>query len=239
VLYVLGQGARGHAEASRQIELAERSENVSDLVHACYMGSVALSSLGDVGEALAHVARAHELARRTGSPTDLACAAVAEGFASTGDDEAALAAFMESDRLASAAGNRWMSAFARTETSGLLVHKGEIGRGCTGLAEMVDLWFRAGDWSQQWHTLSRCVIALHRIGEHELAAEVIGAIEAHTTLGVAPMSTTLRNVAIETRDELTASLGDERATTLRARGASSPVVTLVHRVRVSLLNHSR
>ena len=34
--------------------------------------------------------------------------------------------------------NRWMSAFARTEASGLLVHRGELAAGCDGLAEMVD-----------------------------------------------------------------------------------------------------
>ena len=67
--------------------------------------------------------------------------------------------------IARSAGNRWMSAFARTEASGLLVARGDVDEGCAGLAEMVALWYRAGDWSQQWHTLSRCVIALHRIGQ--------------------------------------------------------------------------
>ena len=72
---------------------------------------------------------------------------------------------------------------------------------------MVDLWYRAGEWSQQWHTLSRCVIALDRIGQPELAAEVVGAIEAHATMGAPPSMTTLRQVAFETRDSLVATLG--------------------------------
>jgi hypothetical protein len=163
---------------------------------------------------------------------------VAEGFASTIDDDTALAAFTESDRLASAAGNRWMSAFARTEIGGLLVHRGDVARGCAILAEMVDLWFRAGDWSQQWHTLSRCVIALDRIGEPELAMEVLGAIEAHATLGVAPMTTILRHLAFATRDQLVTSLGEERSALLRTSGATSPVDTVVHRVRTALLRLS-
>ena len=42
-----------------------------------------------------------------------------------------------------------------------------------GLAETVDAWYRADEWAQQWLTLSRCVIALERIKQHELAAEVL------------------------------------------------------------------
>ena len=107
-------------------------------------------------------------AQTTGSPTDLASASVAEGFASHDDDHAALEAFATADRLAGAAGNRWMSAFARTEASGLLVHHGDV---AAGLPRPRRRWstsgHRAGEWSQQWHTLSRCVIALDRIGQDE------------------------------------------------------------------------
>jgi hypothetical protein len=233
ILYVLNRHDVGNAEAARQVQLAEESGNRSRLVHACYMRSVALSSVGAGEEARDYSERAKAVAGTTGSLTDLASAAVAEGFASDNDD-GALAAFMTSDRLARRAGNRWMSAFARTEASGLLVHHGAIDQGCAGLAEMVDLWYRAGEWSQQWHTLSRCVIALHRVGQSELAAEVIGAIEAHASLGVAPMSPTLRSVAFDTRDELVAALG-ERGDELRRRGAASPVDEIVHRTRRALL----
>ena len=93
--------------------------------------------------------------RRPRSPKDSRAATEAD----------ALEAFVAADRIARSAGNRWMSAFAHTEASGLLVARGEVDEGCAGLAEMVALWYRAGDWSQQWHTLSRCVIALHRVGQ--------------------------------------------------------------------------
>ena len=99
---------------------------------------------------------------------------------------------------------------------------------------MVQVWFRAGEWSQQWHTMSRCVIALHRIGERELAAEAIGAIEARATLGVAPMTATLRRDLFETRTELVAELGPERTAALRVRGAAAPVATVVLRTRDAL-----
>jgi hypothetical protein len=127
-----------------------------------------------------------------------------------------------------------MHAFATTEASGLLVHAGELEGGCRGLADMVQVWFRAGEWSQQWHTMSRCVIALHRIGERDLAAEAMGAIEARATLGVAPMTAMLRRDLFETRTTLATELGPERTAALRARGAGAPVANVVLRTRDAL-----
>jgi hypothetical protein len=198
------------------------------------MMSVAYSSDGRYDLARELVARARELAERTQSPTDLASAAVAEGFTSRNDADA-FDAFVNAHRIARSAGNRWMSAFAYTEASGLLVARGEIEEGCAGLADMVDVWYRAGDWSQQWHTLSRCVIALHYIGNDELAMEIVGAIEAHATLGSAPMSSILQGVAFATRDELINELGEDRAAAQREAGANAPVDDIVSRTRRALM----
>ena len=167
------------------------------------------------------------------SPTDLASVAVARGFASRTEDEA-LEAFTASGRIALAAGNRWMHGFAITEASGLLVSRGELEAGCAGLADMVGVWDRAGDWSQQWHTLSRCAIALDRIDQAELAIELFGAIETHAMLGVAPMSSTLHDLAFATRDRLLDSMGAERAGALLEAGALCPVRDIVLRTRRAL-----
>ena len=51
------------------------------------------------------------------------------------------------------------------------------------LAEQVDVWYRTGEWAQQWHTLTRCVIALDRIGQPAVAAEVLGSIEGTARSG--------------------------------------------------------
>jgi predicted ATPase/DNA-binding winged helix-turn-helix (wHTH) protein len=219
---------------TRQAELAEASGVASRIVHACYMGAVGMSANGDLEGAANYIARARGLAAVTGSPTDLASVAVAEGFASH-SDEGALTAFLRADELARMAGNRWMGAFALTEACGFLVHLGDLPRGCAGLAETVDLWYRSGEWAQQWHTLSRCVIALHRIGQEELAMELLGAIEAHFMFGITPMSARLRDVALATRDQLESGLGEARAAELVAIGSSRPVDAVVHRVRNALL----
>jgi predicted ATPase/DNA-binding winged helix-turn-helix (wHTH) protein len=220
---------------ARQFELAEASGNRSRLVHAGYMWSVALSTIGDYAAARTFVARVREIALETQSPTDLASAYVAEGFAEPGD--AALDALEESARFATAAGNRWMAAFARTEVSGLLVRRGDMERGCTELAEMVSRWYQAGEWAQQWHTLSRCAIALHRIGRSALAVEVIGAIEEHAMIGGAPMTPMLRELAFATRDALRDELGESQFDALRAAGAASSVDDIVLRTHNALLAH--
>ena len=239
VRYATGDIEMGLVENARLIELSEASRNDSRRAHAYYMASVASSSLGRYEEADRLIALSREAAQRTGSPTDLASGWVARGFATHHDDDAALEAFATADRLARTAGNRWMSAFARTEASGLLVHQGRLTEGCAGLAEMVDTWYRAGEWAQQWHTLSRCVIALDRIGQRDIAAQVLGAIEAHTTLGGPPVMTTLRDLAFETRDSLAGQLGADRMEQQRTTGASMSVVAIVDRTRNALLGREQ
>ena len=238
VYYTTGQDNEGMVEAARFIEVAEQSGVGSRLAHAYYMCSVASSSIGARDEGRRLAARAREVGARTGSPTDLASACVAEGYAADPDDDRALEAFAMADRLARSGGNRWMSAFARTEASGILVRRGQLVEACVHLAEMVELWYRAGEWSQQWHTLSRCMMALDRIGQPEIAAEVVGAIDAHATMGAPPSMASLRDLVFETRDSLAAQLGSDRTEERRSVGASRPLVATVDRVRSALLGRS-
>jgi predicted ATPase/DNA-binding winged helix-turn-helix (wHTH) protein len=238
VLFAVGGVEEGHGETTRQLAIAEASGDGSRVTHACYFGSVAASSVGAYDEAERLVARAREAAERTGSPTDLASASVAAGFAAHVSAREALEAFATADRLASSAGNRWMSGFARTEASGLLVHQGRLAEGCEGLAEMVDTWYRAGEWAQQWHTLARCVIALERIGQAELALEVVGAIEVRATMGTPPVLVILRDVALDTRDRLVERLGDAHSAELLRTGAALPVAEVVYRARQALLGRA-
>jgi predicted ATPase/DNA-binding winged helix-turn-helix (wHTH) protein len=239
VLYTVGRSDDGMVEALRQIEIAEESGNASRLAHACYMCSVATSSTGELDEGRRLATRAREAGQRTGSPTDLASAFVADAYAADPDDDRALEAFSTADRLARSAGNRWMSAFARTEASGILVRRGQLPEACAELAELLDLWYRAGEWSQQWHTLSRCMMALDGIGRPEIAAEVVGAIDAHATMGAPPSMASLRELSFAIRDDLADKLGADRLEEQRAMGASRPLVETVDRVRVALLGQHR
>ena len=208
------------------------------MAHGCYMLSVAHGSIGDFDTAVEFATRAKDLGTETGSPTDLASGMVAIGFASQ-DRDAALEAFAEGDRLARSVGNRWMSTFARTELSALLLRDAEDPTDAVaGLADAIDVWFRAGEWSQQWHTLSRCVIGLAAVDEPELAAQVIGAIERHSTLGAPPVMSVLRAEVLDTAEELASGLGSDFEG-LGAAGAALPVVDVVQRTRAALLNAVR
>jgi hypothetical protein len=199
---------------------------------------VASSSTGALDEGRRLAKRAHEIAETTGSLTDLASGYVADAYAADPDKELALESFMIADRLARSAGNRWMSAFARTEAAGILICTGRVADACTSLAEVVDLWYRAGDWSQQWHTLSRCMLALDEIGCPEIAAEACGAIDAHATMGAPPSMPAMTAVAFATRDALVHKLGEEQTQLRRGMGASRPLVETIERVRSALLGRS-
>ncbi len=234
VLFVQGDTDGGIQAIVRQLGLAEESGNESRLVHACYMSSIASSSLGDFDAASRLAERARHYGRRTGSPTDMASAFVAIGFSSCNDPGAAMAAFTEADRIAGRAGNRWLRSFARTEICGLMVEQNDVDRARTALADVVDVWFRAGEWSQQWLTLTRCVVALFAMGEHELAARVIGAIEARAVLGALPVTVNLRDQALEIAGTLAAQFGTERYELLLKAGAEAPVSEVVYSVRAAL-----
>ena len=79
------------------------------------------------------------------------------------------------------------------------------------------------------------MIALDRIGQPELAIELLGAIETHAMLGVAPMSSILQDLVFATRNRLVDSAGAERAGELLAAGAACPVEDIVLRTRRALI----
>ena len=79
------------------------------------------------------------------------------------------------------------------------------------------------------------MIALDRIGEPELAIELLGAIEEHAMLGVAPMSSTLHDLLFATRSQLIDSMSTEQAGELLAAGATRQVEDVVLRTRRVLM----
>ena len=125
------------------------------IAHANYMSAVALGSQGMLDEARPLCVVAHEAAARSGSPTAMAGVRFAEGIVSADDEQSALEAFRDSIRLAVSVGNRWMDAFARTELNGVLLGVGRVAQAAGGFAEVLDTWYRSGDWAQQWLTVSK------------------------------------------------------------------------------------
>ena len=86
VLYMRGQVDAGAEVIDRLIPIAEASGNGARRVHAYYMSSISAASNGDVDLARARYEAAFDVARVTASPTDLASAWTAKGFATRHDD---------------------------------------------------------------------------------------------------------------------------------------------------------
>lgn len=234
VALILGDIEEGLVATRQQLASAEDSGDLSRVAHALYMHSVALASISSRDDAAELAERCGEVGERTQSPTDIASAWVARGFAARSPDEA-LTAFTQCQAFADRAGNRWMSAFARTELGVLHLDTGDTDRARELLADVVDVWFRAGEWSQQWHTMTRCVVALVAIDAQDVAARLLGAIETRAGLGTPPVMANVRDQALDSSDSLRATLGTDRFEELYALGAQDPIVEVVRRTRGTLI----
>jgi predicted ATPase/DNA-binding SARP family transcriptional activator len=178
-LFYRGDSAGGLAWMDRMVVVARESGDDSLLAHGCYMRSVALTCVGDHDEARRMAAEGHRAAQRCSSPTALAQAAYAAGLSCEPDDpDRALDLLVTSGRLAGAVDNRWLRAFARTEELYLLAQRGDIEQALTGYREVVDTWFRGGEWANQWLSLRHLFGVFAALGDDEIAAVIHGAFNA-------------------------------------------------------------
>ncbi|MEM7195105.1 MAG: winged helix-turn-helix domain-containing protein [Pseudomonadota bacterium] len=234
VYFVKGDQSSGMTSVDRQIELADASGSSTRMVHANYMGSIARSSVGDLSMAAELARRCRKLSEASENPTDLASALVATGFSIHQQPDDALQAFSEAERIAASVDNQWMGTFARGEVCRLLLDRGDVADACTQLSEVVDIWFRAGEWAQQWLTFTGCVVALHKLGDLQLAAINIGAIRARSVLAALPVTQRFRDRALSVEEDLIRKLGSEQFTQLVRIGDDLPTADLVQKTRTRL-----
>ncbi len=156
-----------------------RQGSPARLAHALYMRSVAYTSVGDPQRGVELAQDALLAARRAGSPTALAEASYALGLAMESTDEVAAAALLtQAADIAAGAGNRWIQAFALTEVLWLEAQRGSPRSALAGFADVIDLWFRGGDWANQWLSLRHVFGILVQLDEHRAAATLHGALTA-------------------------------------------------------------
>lgn len=178
-LFYRGETVDGLAWMDRMVEVARDSGDDSLLAHGCYMRSVAHTSVGDRDGARRLAAEGQQAAQRCGSPTALAQAAYAAGLSCKPDDpDRTLELLVTSGRLAGAVDNRWLRAFARTEELHLRAQRGDIDQALTGYREVVDTWFRGGEWANQWLSLRHLFGVFAALGDDEIAAVLHGALDA-------------------------------------------------------------
>ena len=104
VFLAIDEIPRALAENERMVAAAEANDDDSRRAHAFYFSSISMSSLGEYDEGRRFSELSRRAAQRTGGITDLAEAWVSEGFATAGDDDAALSALAHADRSGSIGG---------------------------------------------------------------------------------------------------------------------------------------
>ncbi len=118
-------------------------------------------------------------ARRSGSPTALAQASYALGLAIESSDETAAATLLaQATAVAADAGSRWVQAFALTKVLWLKARRGAPLAALAGFVDVIDLWFRGGDWANQWLSLRHVFGILCQLDDDRTAASLHGALTA-------------------------------------------------------------
>jgi predicted ATPase/DNA-binding SARP family transcriptional activator len=177
-LFYRGQVADIFAWSDQMLESA-RSGSPARLAHALYMRSVAATSIGDsvMGAELANEALA--VAESCKSPTALAQAYYALGLGREATDPVQAAIDLQlAVELARDAGNRWIEAFALTEVLWLEARHGRPREALARYADVIDLWYRGGDWANQWLSLRHVFGILVQLRAYLGAATLHGALTA-------------------------------------------------------------
>ncbi len=174
---------RGEAEVAQQwidrmLDDAG-SGSPARLTHALYMRSVASTSVGDPRRGADYADQALAAARRCGSPTAMAQALYALGLSlETSDPPAAAEHLQRAAEVAATAGNRWVQAFALTEVLSLEARQGSSLPALARFSDVIDMWFRGGDWANQWLSLRHVFGILVQLHDNVAAATLHGALTA-------------------------------------------------------------
>lgn len=229
VFYYRGEADLAADTCQRMVRGARTSGDDARLVHALYMASVGLASAARTAESRLLADEAVTLARRTGNPTSLACALHARALTIEAFDPHRAASMLEEAvALGLAAHNRWMVSFARTELVSLAGRRGDLDSALRMAREVVDTWYRAGDWANQWLTLRHVAGVLAQRGDHEDAAVLHAAVRvASAELAMPIEASDLRRVGA-ILERLPSVLGPDRCAAAEARGAEMAAREVVH-----------
>jgi predicted ATPase/DNA-binding SARP family transcriptional activator len=190
------------------------------LAHACYMRSVAYTVLGDSQNGSRLAEMSHQAAVESGSPTALAQALYAAGVALTATDpEEAKAMLQDAVDVASNAGNRWIQAFALTEVLELEAGQGQPRQALKRYADVIDLWYRGGDWANQWLSLRHVFGIFVQLRADLSAATLHGALAAAGAAYALPFRVTDAERISSLADDLRSRLGEAAFASAVRRGA--------------------
>lgn len=172
----------------RMVDAAQATGAAAIVAHAYYMCAVAQTSIGDLDRARGFAAQSAAAAIESGSPTALALADYARAISVAAEDPArALALFDRSAQRGESVGNRWIRAFALTESLWIRAQQGDPHGALAGYRDVIDTWFRGSDSANLWLSLRYVVAILASLERDEPAAVLLGALEGAGAVAALPL----------------------------------------------------
>jgi ATP/maltotriose-dependent transcriptional regulator MalT len=204
-----------------QSDLAQLAGDTYFAAYAIATSSLAHTYQGDIRTALRLAEQAGQLGTAIANPTTLAWAdyALAEALLNDHQLDRARAALDRALAHARTAGNRMAIGVTLTSNGSLHTRHGDPAHAAALLGEAIDHWSQAGDWTLQWITVRHVIDLLVRLGAHEQAAMLYGALTESSTATAAygPDAARLRSHA----STLSAELGAQQYAAAVERGVAS------------------
>lgn len=236
--FYVEQVEEGLAWMDRMYESARTAGSDASVAHGLYMRSVAQTSLGNGIRGAVLAGEAKAVGNSVGSPTARAQADYALGLALENTDGAeALACLERASAAAAAAGNRWIEAFALTEVHWMRAKRGDHEEALIGYADVIDTWYRGGDWANQWLSLRRVLGILLDVGALQPAAVLHGYLAAVGVSDALPFVPQDADELTENVAQLRSQLGPGEFADAVRRGSrmkDAEVVTFVKRLITQL-----
>jgi hypothetical protein len=103
------------------------------------------------------------------------------------DPDHALALLDDAVGHAERVDNRWIRAFALTESLWIRAERAPTASNVVQYRDVIDTWFRGGDWANLWLSLRNVFALLERLGCDDAAAVLYGALERAGVMQALPL----------------------------------------------------
>jgi hypothetical protein len=136
--------------------------------------------------------------------------------------------------IARESGNRWIQAFALTEVLWLEARQGHPREALARYIDVIDLWFRGGDWANQWLSLRHVFGILVQLRADLGAATLHGALTAAGSAYALPFEAVEAQRINALVDDLRGRLGAAAFASAVRRGASLSDAEIIEFVRAQI-----
>jgi predicted ATPase/DNA-binding SARP family transcriptional activator len=172
-----GDATAALAHYGAEMVRARDDDDPIRLVWTLFYVAICHAALRIDDEGVGPAEEAVRVADTTANPTAQSMARYALGLVlKKSDPDRALTLFDDAARLAESVQNFWWHGIALMEAAATRAVHGEPTGAATGLMTVIDHWDRVGDWSQQWLNLRYVTRFLMRVGAHDDALALHGAL---------------------------------------------------------------